>query len=101
MSGAGRPRGERFRGQVFLPKDSYRARRAVDAVRLWPVLGMICFVLPIIWTGSGKSNVGAMAYLFAVWALLIIGGAVLTRRLAREPDIEPSGDPAPEPPEVP
>jgi len=75
-------------GQLFLPKDTYRERRAVDAIRLWPILGVICFVLPIIWTGAAKSNVGAMAYLFSVWAVMILGGALLSRRLRGEADAQ-------------
>ena len=71
-------------GQLFLPKDTYRQRRTIDAIRLWPILGIICFVLPIIWTGAGKSNVGAMGYLFSVWAVMIFGGALLSRRLRHE-----------------
>ena len=90
-------------GQLFLPKDTYRQRRTVDAIRLWPILGIICFLLPIIWTGVGKSNVGAMGYLFSVWAVLILGGALLSRRLryeaggaealldTRRPDTEQAG----------
>jgi len=73
-------------GQLFLPKDTYRQRRTVDAIRLWPILGVICFVLPIIWTGTGKSNVGAMGYLFSVWVVMIFGGALLSRRLRHEAD---------------
>lgn len=71
-------------GQLFLPKDTYRERRAIDAIRLWPILGIICFSLPIIWTGAGKSNVGAMGYLFSVWAVMIMGGGLLSRRLRYE-----------------
>jgi hypothetical protein len=79
----------RFRRQVFLPKDSYRARRAVDAIKLWPVLGSICFVLPIIWTGTQKSNVSAMVYLFVVWGILIVGGAWLGHRAEADAHTEP------------
>lgn len=83
-------------GQLFLPKDTYRERRVVDAIRLWPILGVICFVLPIIWTGTGKSNVGAMGYLFSVWAVLILGGALLSRRLRGEAgaELSPEGEQA-------
>jgi len=55
-------------------------------------LGVLCFALPIIWTGAAKSNVGAMAYLFIVWAVLIAGGALLTRRLGPDGEAEPGSD---------
>ncbi|WP_439109921.1 hypothetical protein [Lentibacter sp.] len=101
MSEARRPVERRVQGrpsgQLFLPKDSYRARRAIDALRLWPVLGVVLFLLPVIWTGAAKSNVGAMGYLFAVWLVLIVGGALLTRRLGANTEAEPGLAPLPEP----
>ncbi|WP_371039154.1 MULTISPECIES: hypothetical protein [unclassified Rhodosalinus] len=68
---------------VFLQRELYRARRLADAARLLPILGACLFALPLLWRGEGGevSTSRAMLYLFAVWALLILAAALLSRRL--------------------
>lgn len=70
-------------GTVFLPRSTYRRRRVLDALRLWPILGMILLALPVIWHGAGQDNVTAMGYVFGSWAVLI-GGAAFLSRLTRQ-----------------
>lgn len=81
---------------VFLPPATYRRKRLRDAARLLPVLGAALLLVPLLWTGSdapgGVGNAGALLYLLAVWASLIVAAALLSRILAPERDDGP-GDP--------
>lgn len=75
---------------VFLEKKTYRRRRMHDAARALPVLGVILLMLPLMWSiddGTTTSNADAMLYVFAVWCLLIILSAVVSRAL--RPDTPP------------
>ena len=65
---------------LFLTRSTYRRRRLMDAARLFPVLGGAMFVLPVLWA-EGTDTSDGIFYLFGVWALLIAGAAVLSRRL--------------------
>ena len=68
---------------LFLAKESYRRRRLGDAARLLPLLGLALLLLPALWS----TTAGAMIYIFAVWAVLIVLVALLSRRLlATEPE---------------
>ena len=70
------------RAPVFLNRHSYRRRRMRDASRLLPFVGLVLILLPLGWpaapTGGGM-KVGA--YLFAVWAGLVLAAWVLSPRL--------------------
>mgnify|MGYP001635388592 CR=1 FL=1 len=58
----------------------------MDAARVLPVLGAVLFALPVIWSGNpfrAGSTAGGGLYLFAVWAGLILGAALISRRLGR------------------
>lgn len=69
---------------VFLEPGSYRRRRARDASRLLPFLGLFLLLLPALWpagTGGGVSLSRAMVFLFLVWGGLIGLAAFLSRRL--------------------
>ncbi len=77
---------------LFLNRQPYRRRRLRDAAKMLPILGAILFVLPLLWLHpqTGTSSVGI--YLFAVWGLLIVLAALLSRRVQMEPEKEDSGD---------
>lgn len=81
QSGAGRPpRPDRTgrAGPVFLERTSYRRRRLTDAVRLIPMLGAFLWALPLMWARGGTSSSAALLYLFGVWAVLVLGAALLS-----------------------
>ncbi len=67
---------------VFLERQSYRRRRLMDAARLTPLFGALCFAVPLLWPGPEAGETvsvpmsRALTYVFGVWALLI-GVAVL------------------------
>jgi len=66
---------------LFLPRDSYRRRRLMDAARLLPAFGAALVLLPVLWTSDHPNAHGAV-YLFACWAGLIAATAALSRRLS-------------------
>ena len=71
---------------VFLERRNYRRRRLTDAARILPVLGGFLFMVPLLWGTGGSDGPGTGRggiYLFAVWGLLILGAAALSRPLSR------------------
>lgn len=70
---------------LFLTRSTYRRRRLMDAARLFPVIGGVLFVLPVLWA-SGSGTASGVLYLFGVWALLIACTAAFSRRLPIQGD---------------
>jgi hypothetical protein len=75
---------------VFLERDSYRQRRIRDVARLLPVLGLVLFMVPLLWPEApapgepGTRNAAALIYLFLVWAGLILAAGLLARPLGQD-----------------
>ncbi|GGG81987.1 hypothetical protein GCM10011415_34540 [Salipiger pallidus] len=83
----------RGRPPVFLERHSYRRRRMVDAVRVLPFIGLVGWLVPLLWPeadgGEAVRSSSAILYLFGVWAVLVLGALGLSLRLsahARETD---------------
>ncbi|MEJ6402566.1 hypothetical protein [Yoonia sp. 2307UL14-13] len=78
---------------VFLERSSYRQRRLRDAGLLVPVLGIILWLVPLLWDKGDPQNGKSMAmlYIFGVWVLLILLTALIAR-LIRPSDDKPSKD---------
>ena len=76
---------------LFLARESYRRRRLMDAARVLPVLGVLMFLVPVLW-GGGSRTTSAMLYLFAVWALLILAALGIARALSGRTDARYDGD---------
>ncbi|MFK7834935.1 MAG: hypothetical protein AB8B60_01830 [Sulfitobacter sp.] len=79
-------------GPVFLERQSYRFRRLLDAVRLLPLLGVLLWMVPLLWPLPTPDDAGtvqampmsvALLYLFGVWVLMVVVGWLLWRRTAR------------------
>ena len=68
---------------MFLGRDSYRQRRVRDAARMLPVLGVVLFLLPLLWERGedGARNARALIYIFGVWTLLAVLAFWLSRHL--------------------
>lgn len=83
---------------IFLARQSYRRRRLGDAAKLIPVVGAILLLMPILWGGAARTS-GGLLYIFAVWAILIVLIALISRKLVQ---IIPDSDnhEAPAPPET-
>ncbi len=89
------------REPIFLGRETYRRRRLIDAMRLLPVVGFLFFLSPLLGASAApRSTASGMAFLFAVWLVLIVISAGLVRVLSRAPGgvaadpLEP--DPGPE-----
>ncbi len=79
----------------FVARGTYRRRRMIDAAGLLPVLGALLFALPLLWLGAGGGaprTSHVMLYLFAVWALLVVLSALVTRGLGTSGDAAPDED---------
>ncbi|MFY0623181.1 MAG: hypothetical protein JXQ89_15970 [Pelagimonas sp.] len=85
MSGA--PQGS----PLFVERQTYRRRRLVDAARALPVLGLLLWLLPLLWAvpEEGPSASTTMIYIFSIWlGLPIVSGAlVFAMRRLREPAV--------------
>lgn len=68
---------------AFLAKDRYRKRRMRDLARAVPVIGGILLMLPLLWS-NGTLNSTAIVYVFAVWVLLIVLAAVISRLVSTD-----------------
>lgn len=86
---------------LFVERDTYRARRTMDAARLLPVFGAILWLglLPLIRTKPVEATDGGttsitVLFLFGVWIVLIALAAVLSRPLSRIDRDEMKADPA-------
>lgn len=66
---------------VFLERQSYRRRRVGDAARFLPLIGLVLFLLPVLWADDA-TTAGGIVFLFTVWGALIVVVAVLSRLLA-------------------
>lgn len=75
---------------VYLERRTYRRRRMMDAARLLPIVGVLLFLVPLLWApdpAQPAATSRGVIYIFAIWAVLILVSAVLSRFLARaEPD---------------
>lgn len=81
---------------LFLARESYRQRRLRDAARMLPVVGVVCWMLPLLWRREGDTHGGmaaAVAFVFVAWLVLIVATALIARRIA--PDADPAPDDMP------
>lgn len=82
-------------GPLFVGRASYRQRRLRDAARLLPVVGMILWLIPLLWLrepGAAQSTSFALLYLFGIWAGLILLSFVLSRALRTDEDVPPGSE---------
>ncbi len=70
---------------VFFERRTYRRRRIIDATRLLPVLGVVLFLIPLLWQGEGGARTtDVMIYIFGIWALLAGLSGLVSRDLGRD-----------------
>lgn len=74
----------------------------IDAAGMLPILGALLFALPRLWVGTeggAPRTSHVLVYLFAVWALLVMLSALITRSLGAGGDARPGegADDAPGP----
>ena len=65
---------------VYLERRRYRTRRIIEALKVLPVLGVVLFGVPLLWSEGVKTS-DAMIYFFSVWLALVFAAVWLARRL--------------------
>lgn len=73
----------------FLARQGYVQRRRGDAARLLPVLGLLLFMLPLLWVvgEAAPRTAFGVIYVFAVWvALIMVAGWLAPRLMSPPPD---------------
>ncbi len=71
---------------VFLERRSYRRRRLHDAARLLPVLGLLGWMVPLLWSvdsAKAPASSNVLTYVFLVWAALISACFLISSRMSR------------------
>ena len=83
---------------VFLERRSYRQRRLMDAARLLPVLGMLLWLIPLLWPQrdpagevAAVSTSVAVLYIFGVWILLALIALFLSLMLDSKVETQGGG----------
>ena len=71
----------------FRARQGYLQRRRGDAARLLPILGLLLFMLPLLWVigDAAPRTARGVIYIFAVWAVLILAAGWLAPRLMSPP----------------
>lgn len=82
---------------IYLEKQTYRRRRLEDAARFVPWLGVVLLIFPALWSddvgAKPPGTAGRGVYIFAVWSILVLASALLTRGLMRrDPPRDPEED---------
>jgi len=60
----------------------------MDAARLLPVVGLLLFLVPLLWAtdrADRAATASSTIYVFVVWFGLIAGAVVLSRALSKPP----------------
>ena len=95
--GARRPPAPRA---LFLARDRYRQRRLRDIARMMPALAALLWLIPLLWRSSdglpGNGTAFTSVFLFVAWAGLIVGAALIARRIEIE-DLDTAPPPKTEP----
>ncbi len=74
--------------RMFLERRTYRRRRLMDAARLLPIVGVLLFLVPLLWApdrGDRARPPARAIYVFAVWFGLIVGGGAVDLAPCRAP----------------
>lgn len=74
------------RQALFLERQVYRRHRLVDAIKALPFVGLLLWLLPLLWArepGHAVGTADALVYLFVVWFVLIALSGIVAVFLAR------------------
>lgn len=72
------------RSSVFLERQTYRRRRLIDWIKMLPLIGMVLWLVPLLWPTEGEhmvSSADAIIYVFAIWFILVLAKAISARAL--------------------
>ena len=77
-------------GRLFLERRGYRQRRIIDAARILPIVGLLLWLVPLVWPqaqdADAISTSRATLYVFAIWIALIGVGGFLAWRMTPTAD---------------
>lgn len=70
---------------LFVERQTYRRRRLVDAARALPVLGVLLWLLPLLWAVPEEPTSAStgLIYVFSVWLGLPVIVGILIRAMNR------------------
>jgi len=73
------------RTPLFVEREAYRGRRIRDAIRALPALGLLLWMVPLLWPIRGEPirSSSALLYLFGVWLLMVVLARLLVLFLDR------------------
>lgn len=77
------------RSLVFLERQTYRRRRLIDWIRFLPIIGLMLWLVPLLWPVEGENQVSsadAIIYIFAIWFALVFLKALSIRALNHTDD---------------
>lgn len=84
--------------RLFLERRGYMQKRVIDGARLLPIIGLVLFMVPLIWPKATESDVietsTSTLYIFAVWFALIVVGGFLAQRINAITEPKPQNDDA-------
>lgn len=68
--------------RLFLEKRSYRMRRLLDLAKVLPIIGFLLWMVPLMWSAPAEETATmgtgeALAYIFGVWAFLVLAALLL------------------------
>ncbi|UZD91676.1 hypothetical protein [Cognatishimia activa] len=72
------------RSSVFLERQTYRRRRLIDWIKMLPLIGLVLWLVPLLWTTEGADQVSsadAIIYIFVIWFILVLAKALSARAL--------------------
>ncbi|MBO9467018.1 hypothetical protein J7443_17370 [Tropicibacter sp. R15_0] len=97
MSGAGKsqnqpaaaptPKSDKI--PLFVERQTYRRRRLVDGARALPVLGLVLWLVPLLWAvPESKTHASSgLIYIFAVWIGLPLVAGILIQIMKIRPRV--------------
>lgn len=87
------------RSTVFLERQTYRRRRLIDWIKMLPLIGVVLWLVPLLWPTEGPEQVSsadAIIYVFVIWFILVLAKALSARALegvsAAEDEARDRGD---------
>ena len=78
----------------FLARSGYRRRRLIEAVRVMPIVGVLLFLMPVLWASKEQDaeTSGGWLYLFGAWFILIGLAALASRAIAKTDESDNATD---------
>lgn len=66
---------------LFHERRTYRRKRVMDAARFLPLVGLLLWLIPLLWPQTGPDQVSSSAailYIFGAWGFLMVVAGLLS-----------------------